>query len=389
MSTRELNQLPAAELKKLLERFGVGLADQPSRVGGLLRDTCGQYRLEIALLVSAAEEAVPADLLRESSGPSSGRIGTLATRLETRTGLSERNARWAVESWAHALGAPISSERAVSNPPEKDVVPETGEVSSTPSSAEVGVAAAVIGASSVSHPGDAEGESIGAGSPDDVLPPPPGDERSATIAGDSAGTAPPRRRAWLVFGIGAIVLVAASAALAISTRGAPEREPDNDGGVGPTQTDIVTGPSGATGPSGGSGPSGPSGDDATAHVAAPTNFHKLAVSPSQVTLIWERGRGGGKVDHFVVLRDGEVYEDSVEERRFTDNRVRPGRTYEYQVIAVGVDGSEAESRRLPVAVPQPPSPEPPPTSAPSPPPQDEGCPPGYLELPSGECVPPS
>lgn len=365
--TTQPNETPAAELKALLERFGTELADQPGRVSGLLRDTCGKFRLEIALLVSAAEEGVPAHLLREADHPGSGRIGALARRLEASRGLSERNALWAVESWARALGIPTSSDVPV---PAGD-----GQRLESPSGS------------------PAQPDSKQPASPVAVLSPPPPDSGLDAAGSDGQQVvelppmdlprAPderkdgerPKRRIPLVIGGVAALLVVVAVAIAVPMVGAEDPRPSPsssvDTGGGPTPP-----PSGTTGPT----------SPPPLRVRAPVNLRTLSSTSSRITLIWKRAPNGGQVDHFAVYRDTELIRGHLEERQFTDDDVTPGKLYRYEVVAIGVDRSEATSDTLRVMVPLPtttPNPQPS-----NPPPQDEGCPPGWLPLPSGECIPP-
>jgi hypothetical protein len=58
-----MNDLPRQKLKEIIIQYGRSLCDEPQRCEGLLRDLCGQYQKEIAVLVGALKERVPADLL--------------------------------------------------------------------------------------------------------------------------------------------------------------------------------------------------------------------------------------------------------------------------------------------------------------------------------------
>ena len=343
--TTQPNETPAAELKRLLERFGTGLADQPSRVGGLLRDTCGQFRLEIALIVSAAEEGVAADLLREVSHPTSGRIATLARRLEANRGISESNARWAVESWARALGVPTSAEAALAG--------GDGQVGVLPSPS-------AVGAGSLPH---APAAAVMAPPPPETSLDPPlsvGPEDLPRSAGDAGGgrQRSKRRVALMVSAVGAI-LIATAIAIPIVRADDPQARSEPPVGISGAETP----------PS--SGPTGPTAEEPPP-VRAPVNFGVLAKTSSSVSLIWERAPNGSKVDHFAIYRDGELLKGHIVEHRFTDEDVKPGRTYRYEVEAIGVDGSDATSKLLRVTVPQVPSSSP--SAAPPPTPPSSGDP---------------
>lgn len=101
-----MHELVRGKLAELIARFGADLCDDPKRCEGLLRDVCGQHRREIFVLVSAAREGVGTELRRSAAGtPTEVVVGRLSKRLHENLGLAEELARWAVESWAFALGA--------------------------------------------------------------------------------------------------------------------------------------------------------------------------------------------------------------------------------------------------------------------------------------------
>lgn len=100
-------------LRELVARHGPGLASDARRCEGLLRDLCGAHRREINLLVNALEERVPLDLLAaQRTMPHGLLLARLSKRLEEQLGLTEEAARWAVESWALALGVVTDAELA-------------------------------------------------------------------------------------------------------------------------------------------------------------------------------------------------------------------------------------------------------------------------------------
>ena len=100
-----MDDAPRAALRKLIDRRGHDLAANPRLCGALLRDVAGDHPMEVSLLVTAAEEGVGPYLLQDRRGiPPSAILAQLTIRLERRRGLSPDAARWAVESWAQALG---------------------------------------------------------------------------------------------------------------------------------------------------------------------------------------------------------------------------------------------------------------------------------------------
>jgi TPR repeat protein len=105
-----MNQVARQKLAQLVGRYGRDVAGDPRRCEALLRDVCPQHKREIFVLVSAVKESVPAELLGSASGmPQEVLLSRLSKRLHDNLGLDEALTRWAVESWACALGI-ISTE---------------------------------------------------------------------------------------------------------------------------------------------------------------------------------------------------------------------------------------------------------------------------------------
>lgn len=105
-----MNELPRQKLCELIKRYDASLCHHPSRLEGLLRDFCGQYRREIAVLINAAKEGVATDLLSSQNIPTNILLTRLTKRLQNNFGLEEEAARWAVESWGLALGIISTTE---------------------------------------------------------------------------------------------------------------------------------------------------------------------------------------------------------------------------------------------------------------------------------------
>jgi hypothetical protein len=143
-----MNNLPRQMLRRILDKYGKEIGSDAKRCEGLLNDLCGAYRREINVLVNAIEERIPLDLLAGSSSmPLELLLNRLEKRLEDQTGLTADAARWAVESWALALGAATNAqieERARKNsslPPtaktETNAPTETENKSSNPNIANI------------------------------------------------------------------------------------------------------------------------------------------------------------------------------------------------------------------------------------------------------------
>lgn len=99
-----LSEPPRRALEQIISQYGTAVCETPTRVEGLLRDTCGEYRREINLLITALKDKVAVDLQSASVTPAELLIGRLTTRLRDNHSLTDDAARWAVESWAIALG---------------------------------------------------------------------------------------------------------------------------------------------------------------------------------------------------------------------------------------------------------------------------------------------
>lgn len=108
-----MNNIPREMLARIVAKYGTNVGGDARRCESLLNDLCGEYRREINVLVNAVDERIPLDLM---TGASSTPLELLLTRLEKRfenqTGLTPEAARWAVESWALALGTATSAEIA-------------------------------------------------------------------------------------------------------------------------------------------------------------------------------------------------------------------------------------------------------------------------------------
>jgi len=106
-----MNEAPRRTLRELIARRGPGLCSDARRCEGLLRDLCGEHRREINILVGALRGRVPLDLLANRNSVPHGLLLTrLAKRLEDHLALTEEASRWAVDSWALALGVVTDAE---------------------------------------------------------------------------------------------------------------------------------------------------------------------------------------------------------------------------------------------------------------------------------------
>jgi parallel beta-helix repeat protein len=101
-----MNDLPRQKLREIVARHGRTVIEDARRCEGLLRDYCSKYRREISVLVMALEERVAEDMLAAtaSTTPREVLLARLSERLCDHLALAEPAARWAVDSWALALG---------------------------------------------------------------------------------------------------------------------------------------------------------------------------------------------------------------------------------------------------------------------------------------------
>jgi hypothetical protein len=124
-----MNDAPRRTLRELVARHGPGLCSDARRCEGLLRDLCGEHRREINILVAALRERVPLDLLAGRNSVPTGLLLTrLSKRLEEHLALTEEAARWAVDSWALALGViSDAEEKAIKSRPDEAARSRVGE----------------------------------------------------------------------------------------------------------------------------------------------------------------------------------------------------------------------------------------------------------------------
>jgi hypothetical protein len=126
-----MNDTARTTLALLVTRYGVSVAHDPNRCEGLLRDTCPECSREIFVLTHAVRQHVTDDLLApRHTLPLSLTKGFLAKRLEDELGFSTDVARWAVISWAEALG--LADPAPLTATPQKPAAPEPAAQHTTP-----------------------------------------------------------------------------------------------------------------------------------------------------------------------------------------------------------------------------------------------------------------
>jgi hypothetical protein len=93
------------ELSRAIQREGVVLFENPQRIKALLMDACPESRMEIGLLIQAAEDDIPARLARSSESVfRDSEIARAVADLKKTRRLDDGAAQWVVRSWAWALG---------------------------------------------------------------------------------------------------------------------------------------------------------------------------------------------------------------------------------------------------------------------------------------------
>ncbi len=108
-----MNSTPRLVLTRIIAERGREICDQPERLEALLRDLCGAYKREINVLVGALEERVTIDLMSSARRiPRETLLASLAQRLHDARAYTPEAARWAVDSWAVALGVLTEEEFA-------------------------------------------------------------------------------------------------------------------------------------------------------------------------------------------------------------------------------------------------------------------------------------
>lgn len=117
-----MNELPRKILADLISQHGQAVGEDGRLCKSLLNDALrNEHRKEMNVLVHAVEVKIPSDLLVSiSTMPAAVLIGRLIQKLRDEKGTGETEARWAVETWALALGVhgePAAETQAGKNDP--------------------------------------------------------------------------------------------------------------------------------------------------------------------------------------------------------------------------------------------------------------------------------
>lgn len=109
-----MNKLPRQKLREVIKHYGRDIVEDPRRCRAILLDLCAEHRREVNVLSSALNERVAADLLASKEHtPLPLLLSRLTERLHDNLALDKEAARWAVETWAMALGVAAEPELSV------------------------------------------------------------------------------------------------------------------------------------------------------------------------------------------------------------------------------------------------------------------------------------
>ena len=95
----------------LVNKHSTKICNSPGRCEALMRDFCGRESLELNLLITALKGGIPEEMLSLGNRSLQYILLNMPMKLIHNNGLSKKNARWAIESWAIALG--IATEKDI------------------------------------------------------------------------------------------------------------------------------------------------------------------------------------------------------------------------------------------------------------------------------------
>jgi hypothetical protein len=121
-----MNDLARTKLFDIVKSYGQTVCHTPSTCEIFLNQHCGELPAERKLLTQALRRGTVSRLIEGKDQPYITLSGRLASELASEVGVSEPDARWAVDSWALALGRHPST--AAPPPPPPPPVPLAPEV---------------------------------------------------------------------------------------------------------------------------------------------------------------------------------------------------------------------------------------------------------------------
>jgi hypothetical protein len=125
-----LSDTPRQKLAAMIALDGFKVASDAKLCEALLRDYCGEYRVEIAALTAAVRWGVPKSLSDAGQVPPATLRANLVRRLQENHGLAEDAAFWAVDAWTSILGLP--SVTPADDESRKGRASDTGDTRSMP-----------------------------------------------------------------------------------------------------------------------------------------------------------------------------------------------------------------------------------------------------------------
>jgi WD40 repeat protein len=123
---KQLDELVTQKLSEILSKHGRPPLTDAKLCENLLKDYCGEYKEEIALLVFAVRQRIPSDLLASHDGlPRDMLRALLVKRLRKDRVVSEGAARWIVDSWWQAIRTLLREEAKQDSSLPLDNLPQT------------------------------------------------------------------------------------------------------------------------------------------------------------------------------------------------------------------------------------------------------------------------
>ncbi len=110
-----MNDEVRIKLKELVATYGTELRTDIRKTEGLLRDHCGEHKREITVLIRSMEQRIPEEINAKDDTVDQLQFSRLVKKLHDNEGIVEEYAKWAVESWAAALGIEIETKNTVSS----------------------------------------------------------------------------------------------------------------------------------------------------------------------------------------------------------------------------------------------------------------------------------
>ncbi len=109
-----MHNAPRRQLFELIAEYGFSLCDNPRRCEALLKDYCGQYKREIAVLVAVMDEQIPYKIINfQKNMPTHILKMRLIKEAYENLGIASDFAEWAIDSWELALADIKNSQKNI------------------------------------------------------------------------------------------------------------------------------------------------------------------------------------------------------------------------------------------------------------------------------------